>query len=149
MRRARRGFSLLEVLLATATLLAAVIVLSQLAWLARRQSTAGEELANVQRECSNALNEILCGIRPLLAVEDEMLEEDPQSLLSVSIEPRERLGLALLRVTVRREETSSEETPVQFSLARWISDPDRRPALGSPSPVTPGPQPIPGDFGSP
>lgn len=65
----RAGFSLIEVILATAILLGSVIVLSQLAGLGRTHAQNADKLAQAQRICENTLNEIMLGIRPLSPVE--------------------------------------------------------------------------------
>lgn len=75
----RSGFSLLEVILATAILLGSVIVLSELAGIGRRQSNRAEMATVAQQNCETVLNEILLGLRPLETIEDEPLlpVEDP------------------------------------------------------------------------
>jgi prepilin-type N-terminal cleavage/methylation domain-containing protein len=69
----RSGFSLIEVIIATAILLGSVFVLSELAGLGRRQSQRAEQHTRAQELCEQTLNEILFGERPLLEVEDEPL----------------------------------------------------------------------------
>jgi type II secretory pathway pseudopilin PulG len=75
----RVGFSLIEVILATAILLGSVIVLSELAGIGRRQSNRAEIATIAQQNCETLLNEILLGLRPLEAIENEPLlpVEDP------------------------------------------------------------------------
>src|SRR5262245_33078232 len=50
-RRARAGFSLMEVLMATSMLLASVIVLGELAGIGRRNASAARELATAEILC--------------------------------------------------------------------------------------------------
>jgi len=69
----RGGFSLIEVMLATAILLGSVVVLGELASMGRRQSEKGKKLAEAQELCEQTLNEVLIGLRPLEAVEQEPL----------------------------------------------------------------------------
>ena len=69
----RSGFSLMEVLLATAILLGSVIVLGELAGIGRQNANSAEELATAQRLCQNKLNEILAGLTSLEPVEAETL----------------------------------------------------------------------------
>ncbi len=76
----RAGFSLMEVILATAILLGSVIVLGELAGMGRRQSLRGRDLAEAQQLCEMTLNEILAGLRPLEPQEQEpLLFEQPLS----------------------------------------------------------------------
>ncbi|MGD9855632.1 MAG: hypothetical protein AB7U20_11865 [Planctomycetaceae bacterium] len=69
----RPGFSLMEVILATAILLGSVVVLSELAGMGRRQSLRGREMAEAQQLCEQTLNELLTGLRPLEPQEQEPL----------------------------------------------------------------------------
>lgn len=106
MRRARRhstglaaggrsGFSLIEVILATAILLGSVIVLSRLAGLGRTYSQDAADLAQAQRICENTLNEIVLGLRPLSPAEDEPLM--PLLAESQDEESRDELQGEILR----------------------------------------------------
>lgn len=69
----RGGFSLIEVILATAILLGSVVVLGELASMGRRQAEKGKKLAAAQQLCEQTLNEVLLGLRPLEPVEQEPL----------------------------------------------------------------------------
>jgi len=79
------GFSLLEVIIATAMLMGAAVVLSRLAGMGREQSQAAETLDTAQRLCEQTLNELLLGARPLVAAEDQPLVP----LDSVRLQPAE------------------------------------------------------------
>lgn len=72
-RQHRGGFSLLEVIISTAMLMGAAVVLSRLAGMGREQSQAAETLNNAQSLCEQTLNELLLGARPLTAGEDQPL----------------------------------------------------------------------------
>lgn len=145
----RSGFSLMEVLLATAILLGSVIVLGELASMGRQHANSAEELATAQRLCQNKLNEILVGLTSPEPVEAEPLEvmlleeetvggdeslpatksdEEPTWMHSVEIEPLGEIGLVSVRVTVWQTEYNEEEDdegirPGAFSLVRWMRDP--------------------------
>lgn len=69
----RSGFSLIEVILATAILLASVFVLSELAGIGRRQSQRAAVETEAQELCERTLLEVLQGDRPLIAVQNEPL----------------------------------------------------------------------------
>jgi Tfp pilus assembly protein PilV len=165
-QRARAGFSLMEVLLATSMLLASVIVLGELAGIGRRHASAARELATAQILCENKLNEILAGAAPLTAVDGEPLEEEPGWIYTVKIEPvgqssnasspsprtpRARpsgsanagdgvKGLSVLTVTVAPEEEQTREkdhrTSKEFSLTRWVRDPAGSQARGQSVPTS-------------
>ena len=65
MARDRRGFSLLEVLLASSILLGCVIVLGHLAYLGRRNARAALDSSTAQILCESKMGELLAGIAPL------------------------------------------------------------------------------------
>ena len=70
------GISLLEVMLATVLLLAAVMALSRVAFLARRHAISAEDRSQAQLLCQNILQEVLAGARPLQNVSPEAFEGD-------------------------------------------------------------------------
>jgi prepilin-type N-terminal cleavage/methylation domain-containing protein len=123
MSHARCGFSLIEMLVATAVLLVAVGVLSELAGVGRRHIRGAKDGAAAQRICQNLLNEILSGSMPLETITDVETPDDPEWTYSVEIKPLDQFrwepGLAELRVAVAK--ASEESTPGRpFSLTRWI-----------------------------
>jgi len=140
----RAGFSLLEVILATAILLGAAIVLAELASVGRQHADSAEELAAAQLVCRNKLNEILSGATPLKTISGATLQDPTGWLYSVEVDslgPSGKLpGLAELRVTVA-EDVSDDRPARQFTLTRWIRDPRYTPdyedesAFGTGSPL--------------
>jgi prepilin-type N-terminal cleavage/methylation domain-containing protein len=123
MSQSRGGFSLIEMLIATAIVLVSVGVLSELAGVGQRHARAAEDAATAQRLCRNRLEEILCGSAPLETTADAIVTEDPDWTYSVELKPLEDYawepGLAELRVTVRK--ASEPPTPSRtFSLVRWV-----------------------------
>jgi prepilin-type N-terminal cleavage/methylation domain-containing protein len=124
MRRAdRRGFSLLEVILATAILLGSTIVLFELASIGRAHIESTEDLAAAQRICETRINEMLAGAAPIQVVENEPLDEEAGWTITVSLDSVEHMaGLAALRVTVAREAGQGHRAK-RYTLVRWIRDP--------------------------
>ncbi len=84
----RPGFSLIEVILATAILLGSVIVLSELAGIGRRQSNRAEQISEAQRLCELTLHEIVLGLRPI-----ESLERAPLLAVPVDADVRGEIDL--------------------------------------------------------
>jgi type II secretory pathway pseudopilin PulG len=152
----RSGFSLLEVILATGILLGAAIVLAELAAVGRQHARSADEFSTAQRVCQVKMNEMLIGAAPLRAVEKEPLENEPGWLCTIEIEPVDRpglrQGLAELRVTVAQD-VPEDRPGKQYTLTRWIRDPDwegplptgaapaEGPAAMLPPPARGGPQP--------
>jgi Tfp pilus assembly protein PilV len=118
----RGGFSLLEVMLATGILLGCLVVLSELANLGRIHASAAQDEAMAARLCQNQLHAILSGLAPAAAVAKEPLAEAPGWWYSVEVEPAKQRGVAVLRITVGKDEEAGGR-PVEFSLVRWIRDP--------------------------
>ena len=116
----------MEMLVATAILLVAVGVLTELADVGQRHARGADDAATAQRVCQNLLDEILCGAMPLQAVPETALPEEPDWTFAVELKPLERFQwdprLAELRVTVQR--TPEESKPARpFTLTRWVRYP--------------------------
>jgi len=144
--KSRPGFSLLEVLLATAILAGSLVALSELAAIGRIHASMAEDGAAAVRICRSLMGEILAGIEPVASVREQAVEDEPGWLYSVEVEPVRRPGLVAIRVTVRQEEAETGR-PVEFSLVRWIRDP--RQQTGGRSPTGGDLQSLPGFRGGP
>ena len=111
---ARSGFSLIEVMLATAILLGSVIVLAQLVGMGRTQAEKAKLHSEAQRICETTLHEIVLGIRPLLPVELSPLEP------AIEIMPEQRDERESLDVEgdiVRRRSADSRGSGAD---AKWL-----------------------------
>ena len=143
-RALRSAFSLMEVLLATAILLGSLIVLGQLATVGRMHAHDAERLTTAQLLCQSKLNEILAGVERVRPVEEESLAEG--WVYSVEVTSADKLHLASLRVTVSEDLAELEDAadgprPKQFTLTRWIRDPNHQDTT-SPSSESPLTAPI-------
>jgi prepilin-type N-terminal cleavage/methylation domain-containing protein len=123
-RRPRRGFSLMEILLATSILLACVVVLAELAEVGRRHAVSVDQLTTAQMICQSKLNEIVAGAAPLSAVEAATVAEAPDWVYSVELESMTNLDLVVVRVTVEgqpQDDATTRQRPKKsFSLTRWM-----------------------------
>ncbi len=141
MRRSqRRGFSLLEVLLATGILIGSAIVLMELASIGMRHAASARDLSHAQLICQSKLNEIVAGVAPAETVRPMPCEDDVRWIYWVNVRPTERAGLVLLEVGVAQELTPRRQTN-RFTLVRWIRDPksqDDGAGGSSPLPTDPG-----------
>ncbi|MEZ6129602.1 MAG: hypothetical protein R3C59_13045 [Planctomycetaceae bacterium] len=100
----RSGFSLIEIILATAILMGSVIVLARLAGMGRSMAQKASLLSHAQRICERTINEIVLGERPLQAVDRAVLE--PVLLNS--------------QMTTLDELTQNEALPTDFSQAPGV-----------------------------
>lgn len=124
MIHARRGFSLLEVILAAAILAGAIVVLGEAARHAMRNAEAARDLASAQLLCESRLAEIVSGVLPAESVQNVPIPTgldptEPAWVYSVNVEQLEVEGLVAVRVTVARD-LPAEKRPLQFSLVRWM-----------------------------
>ena len=131
----KAGFSLLEVILALAILAGALAVLGEASRQALRNAAVARDLARAQLLCENKLAEIVTGITPAEPADKtpfdatvELLDPDePAWLYSIATETTDEPGLILVRVTVTRD-LPPEQHPIEFSLVRWMADPNAAPA---------------------
>jgi type II secretory pathway pseudopilin PulG len=82
----RSGFSLIEVIIATAILMGSAIVLARLAGMGRDQAQKAKLHSNAQQVCEQTMNELLLGLRPLELVESMPLIPLPQPVEELSDE---------------------------------------------------------------
>jgi prepilin-type N-terminal cleavage/methylation domain-containing protein len=134
-RKSRRGFSLLEVVLAAAILAATAILLSQIAGFARRSLEKLELQTQAQLLCQSKLAEIVAGVEPFQAVSRGEFPEAPGWYYSIESSPAELSGILSVRVSTwfEREDqargsnvSSASEALVSYTIVRWIRDPNRR-----------------------
>lgn len=118
----RRGFSLLEVILATAILMGALTVLGQLAQLGYRNARAAKLELTAQLLCEAKLAEIVSGIEPVAEVAETPLVEQPGWLHAVIVTPLDQPGLVSVEVTVRQD-LAEEKQPRVVRLTRWMQAP--------------------------
>lgn len=109
--RARRGFSLFEVLLAISILLASLMVLGEMAAVGRRHARDAEQLSAAQLVCRSRLNEILAGAAPLESQAASEIAELPGWSCKVLVEPLGRYGLCSVTVTVTRVRRTARVAP--------------------------------------
>lgn len=124
----------MEVLLATAILLSSVLVLMELASIGRYYVQSVESRSMAQMLCQSKLNELLAGVQPLEDVEERAVEDHPDWLYSVTMEPVGHLPLVAVRVTVTEQIPEGTNRvirgkPKQFSLVRWVPDQGRAVSL--------------------
>ncbi len=107
-RTSRTGFSLIEVILATAILMGSVIVLARLAGMGRDQAHKAALHTTAQQLCENTMNELLLGLRPLELI-------DAQPLLPAELDqPRELEDIAAAEESFGGEGQFSENRDMLY-----------------------------------
>ena len=96
----RRGFSIMEILIATSILLGCIIALSELASLGRKHARSAERLVNAQILCEGKLNDLLCGAESMSPSADQEFEDHKEWFYSIDLVPTEIPGISSLIVEV-------------------------------------------------
>ncbi len=123
--RARHGLSLLEVLVALAVFLFALIAIGRLVTL------GGDRALDVQRQsqaihlCQSKLAEVMAGVVPLASQGDVPFDEDPSWTWSLDCEPNTTIS-GLWNVTVSVTQKRSGNSKVECSLHQMVLDPSLR-----------------------
>jgi len=125
--KGRRGFSLLEVILALAILAGALAVLGEAIRLGMTNAQTARDLTQAQLLAESKLAEIAAGLTPsdpVQGVRFDCVVGDGEIgwFYSISRETMGEEGLLLVCVSVTQD-LPVEKRPVQFSLYRWIPDP--------------------------
>lgn len=118
----RRGFSLLEVILALGILVAALAVIGELVRAGIRNAQNARDLSRAQLLCEGKLSEIFAGAAAAQQVSESAFPDNPGWLYSVQTDGSGPQGLIKIRVTVKQD-PAEQRYPVEFTLAQWIRDP--------------------------
>lgn len=125
----RRGFSLLEIMLALAILGGAMAVLSQIAGTGTDAAREARSLATARVLCQTKLAEILIDptVSPQSVPPTPIASFDSASTAEfsymVEVQPAPIDGLLALRVTVEAVDPNDGPPLANYSLDRWIIDP--------------------------
>lgn len=119
----RRGFTLLEVLLALSILVGSLATIGVLVDQGLKSAHRTAAISKAQLYCESKLAEISAGVVLPAAVTAAPLDVDPEWTYSVVVTP-DAIDPALLSVRVSVAEIVAPPIrPVEFSLVRWVTDP--------------------------
>ncbi len=119
--RIRPGLSLLEVMVALAIFLFALVGLGQLVTLGANQALEVEAKSQAVEMCRSKLNEVACGAVPLGSQSAVPFDEDPDWTWSLDAEQGAVAGLWNVSVTVSRQRPDGSKT--ECSINQIILDP--------------------------
>ena len=122
----RAGLSLLEVIVAIAILGGAMVVIADLIYIGSRSAGNVRWTSEAQILCDTKMAELSAGVIPLQSNGMTSISENPVWTYSVDIGATNINGLLSATVTVQPAE-STTGAPRQFTLMRWIPDPDYEP----------------------
>jgi prepilin-type N-terminal cleavage/methylation domain-containing protein len=120
-RSGRRGFSLLEVILALAIFTLALTAIGELMRLGLRNAALARDTTRAQTLAESVLNELASQAIEVTPVSDQVSEFDPDFQYSIQIAPVEVAGL--LSATVYARRVNSTNPNDGFTVTRWIPDP--------------------------
>ena len=124
--RARRGLSLLEVILSIAILGGAMVVIGKLYNLGYRSANHVRVRNEANILADSKMAEIASGVLELESAVDSPIDSSPGWTYSVTVENSNQPGLFLVTVFVRRDQESNILTN-GISVVRFIPDPDYEP----------------------
>lgn len=120
--RRRRGFTLLEVLLALAILVGSLATIGVLVDQGLKNAHRTAAISKAQLYCESKLAEISAGVVLPAPISGAPLDIDPEWTYSVAVTP-DAIDPALLSVRVTVAELVAPPLrPVEFSLVRWVTD---------------------------
>lgn len=119
---ARRGFSLLEVLISLAIFMTAFVALSQLSHNGMRSAVEARLTTKAILRCESKMAEIVAAVEPLEDVTDQPFEDDESWTWSMLTAIGPHADLQNVTVTVNYE-GANQQAGTSFSMSRLIRDP--------------------------
>lgn len=123
-RQARFGLTLLEVLIALAILLSAVVVIGRLITLSGDHALDVQQQGRAAQLAQAKLAEVVAGVEPMNSQSDLSFEEDPDWHWSLDAEQDTAPGLWRVKVTVSRPR--SDGSQIECALHQLVLDPSLR-----------------------
>ena len=127
----RRGFSLLEILLALAILGGSLAILSRIVDTGISAAREARDLSIARMICQAKLSEVLLNstsgfspqTQPMTPVDSFDSQSTTPFSFSVEVQPGQLGGILLIRVLVEAEDPDGGEPIARYSLVRWMIDP--------------------------
>jgi Tfp pilus assembly protein PilV len=120
-RLARKGLSLMEVVIAVAIFLMSIVALGSLINSAQERAIQAAHRSQAARLCQSKLNEVIAGVLPLESQGETTFDEDPDFTWAVEAEPGTITNLYNVRVVVRRALQTGGT--IECSISQMILDP--------------------------
>ena len=119
-----KGFSLLEVIIATAILVGSSMSLLQLLSVGQQHQIRAERRAQAQSICQTIVDEYHSGALEIKRIEREIVRDAPEWVYSVEIQPTAIINVKKVRTSVWRANDSrfknrTNDQPL-FEIVRWM-----------------------------
>ncbi|MDR1269165.1 MAG: prepilin-type N-terminal cleavage/methylation domain-containing protein [Planctomycetaceae bacterium] len=118
---ARHGYTLLEILMATAILLLGLTAVLGIMRSTHQRSVAAADLADAQLACQTLLNELLAQQSRIQPVPAKPIEGLPDWNITVAVYPATQPGLSVVHVTAQKINPNTKiPDGIIYQLLRWI-----------------------------
>jgi general secretion pathway protein I len=119
---ARRGFSLLEVLISLAIFMTAFVALSQLSHNGMRSAVEARLTTKAILRCESKMAEIVAAVEPLEDLADQPFQDDESWTWSMETAVGPHTDLQNVTITVSYE-GANQQAGTSFAMSRLIRDP--------------------------
>jgi type II secretory pathway pseudopilin PulG len=126
---ARPAFSLLEVVLASAIFLIALVGLSQLLSVSSEQAIEIQRMNRAAQLLESKMNEVIAGVESLTSRGETPFDEDPDWVWSLAVEPESTPGLYRVTVTV----AFARDPDRNWNVTQFVLDPTQRGGMEAPA----------------
>ena len=117
----KNGFTLLEILVATALLLVGLTAVFHTTRSALYKMQASKDLTEAQNACQAVLNELLAQSAPIQPDSGKTVEHLPHWKILVEIYPAPQPGLYVLHLSAQQFTQDGTLLGTRYQLIRWIS----------------------------
>ena len=128
--QSRKGFTLLEVILALAIMAGATAVIGELVRTGLMNSQRARDITRGELICESVMTQIVTGAISATSTSNVQFDDDPRWLYSISVDSSAQQGLITVTVTVVRD-APTEQHPAPVQLVRWMVDPSIEEASSS------------------
>jgi prepilin-type N-terminal cleavage/methylation domain-containing protein len=117
----RQGYTLLEILIATAILLLGLTAVLGIQRSIHQRSVAAADLADAQLACQTLLNELLAQQSRIKPIPAKPIEGLPDWKITVTVYPATQPGLFTVHVTAQKYDSNTQmPAGIMYQLLRWV-----------------------------
>ena len=123
---ARKGLSLLEVILSIAILGGSLVVIGSLVNLGYQHAVNTRLRSDANIICDTTMAEVAAGVLELQTSGNQVVETNPDWIYSVNVGDSDQPGLKVVTVQVSQQ-TQTTRVPIIVTATRFMVDPDYEP----------------------